>query len=118
MIEFVNDRKFQKDAVEKIHLLCLFKQDLVFLYEDTYSLNDARQLANRIRQNINLVRDILAETYCLKLISSNPNSKKGIVVRDCDPFDFILNTPHYEVSFIPEVIEMIDKSIAVLNKAT
>lgn len=112
----MNSRKFQENALEKLHLLCLFKQDLTYWYEGADSLDDDQQLRTRIRQNANLVRDIVAETYCLQLMPTNPQSNKGIVVRDCDPFKSILNTPYYGVSFIPAIIGMIDESIAVLDK--
>lgn len=112
----MNSKKFQENAIEKLHLLSLFKQDLSYWYEGADSLDDSQQLRTRIRQNVNLVREIVAETYCLKLMPTNPQSNKGLVVRDCDPFDKILNTPYYGVSFIPAIVEMIDETIAVLDK--
>ena len=88
------------------------------MYKNTYSLHNARQLRTRIRRNVNLVRDLVAETHCLKLMPTNCQSNKGIVVRDCAPFNSILNTPYFKVSFLPKIINTIDRFIAVLHILT
>ena len=44
----MNSRKFQENALEKLHLLCLFKQDLTYWYEGADSLDDDCNLKDKM----------------------------------------------------------------------
>ncbi len=102
-------------TLEKIQLLLSFKQDVYdWFYRQDYSL-DVAQLRSRIKQNTQQVRSIAKETHCLKLVSTTPQTQNGLTIRDYDPFNSVLDTPYYGVSFIPTIIEMIDEAISVLE---
>ncbi len=100
---------------EKIKLLLSFKQDIYdWFHRQHYSLN-VETLRSRIKQNTQQVRNIAQETNCLKLVSTAPPTQNGLTVRDYDPFNSVLDTPYYGVSFIPTIIEMIDEAVGVLE---
>ncbi len=102
-------------TLEKIQILASFKQDVYdWFYRQDYSL-DVETLRSRIKQNVQQVRNIAQETNCLKLVSTAPPTQNGLTVRDYDPFNSVLDTPYYGVSFIPTIIEMLDEAIGVLK---
>ncbi|WP_319423243.1 hypothetical protein [Pleurocapsa sp. FMAR1] len=102
-------------TLEKIQLLLSFKQDIYdWFHRQDYFL-DAAQLRSRIKQNTQQVRSIAMENNCLKLVSTAPPTQNGLTIRDYDPFNSVLDTPYYGVSFIPTIIEMIDEAIGVLE---
>jgi hypothetical protein len=56
------------------------------------------------------------ETGSLRLMPTiPPSATRGLVIRDYNPFNNILGNLYYGVSFIPEIIEMIDEAIHVLE---
>ena len=102
-------------TLEKIQILSSFKQDIYdWFYRQHYSL-DVETLRSRIKQNVQQVRNIAQETNCLKLVSTVPPTQNGLTIRDHDPFNSVLDTPYYGVSFISTIIEMIDEAINVLE---
>ena len=100
---------------EKIEQLSTFKKNICRWYNGHYHLSEVEQLSSSLKQNTSLVREIVVETRCLKLMSTIPSYLTGgIAIRDCDPFTNVLNSVS-NVSYIPEIVEMIDEAIAVLK---
>lgn len=111
----MNTNKSQETILEKIDRLSAFKNNICRWYDGYYHLSEVEQLYSEVKQNTKLVREIVVETRCLKLISTIPSSLTGgMVIRDCDPFSNVLNSVS-NVSYIPVIVEMIDEAIAVLK---
>ena len=111
----MSNNKSRETILEKIEQLSTFKNNICRWYNGHYHLSEAEQLCYEVKQNTRLVRDIVMETRCLKLISTIPSSLTGgMVIRDCDPFSNVLNSVS-NVSYVPEIAEMIDEAIAVLK---
>ena len=111
----MNTNKSPETISEKIDRLSTFKKNICRCYNGHYHLSEVEQLYSEVKQNTISVREIVMETRCLKLISTIPSSLTGgMVIRDCDPFINVLNSVS-SVSYIPEIIEMIDEAIAVLG---
>ena len=111
----MNTNKSREIISEKIEQLSTFKTNICRWYDGQYHLSEAEQLCFEVKQNTRPVREIVMETRCFKLTSTIPSSLTGgIVIRDCDPFSNVLNSVSH-VSCIPEIVEMIDESIAVLK---
>lgn len=111
----MNIKTPQEIVTEKIQILLSFQEDIRRWFHGQYDSSDASKLYSQIAKNIQNVRNIAQETCCLKLMPTVPQSKTGLIVRDCDPFNFVLETPYYGVSFIPAIIEIIDEAIVVLK---
>ena len=110
----MNINKSREIASKKIERLSTFKSNIYRWYNGNYHSSEAEQLYSQIQQNIRLVREIVTETRCLRLISTIPSSLTGgLVIKDCDPFNNVLNS--VSNSYIPEIAEMIDEAIAVLK---
>ena len=106
----------QAIALEKRKLLSVFKEDIRHWLETQNYGTYTNGLRVKIEQNVREVRKIVEETRCLRLIAATPNRiSGGLIVRDCDPFNYVLETPYYGVSYIPEIIEIVDEAICVLN---
>ena len=111
----MNTNKTQAIVSEKIERLSTFKQNIFRWYNGYYHLSEVEQLCCEVKQDIGMVREIVMETRCLKLMSTIPSSLTGgMVIRDCDPFSNVLNSVNH-VSCIPEIVEMIDEATAVLK---
>ena len=112
----MNTKIPQETTLEKIQILSAFKKDITRWYYAHHDLSDVARLRCRIKQNIPNVRSIVKETNCLKLVAINPTSVVSrLIVRDYDPFNSVLETPYYNISFIPKIIEMIDEALEVLQ---
>lgn len=106
----------QEIANEKIETLTSFKEDICRWLNRDYSAIDVELLRTRIEQNVRRVHSIIVETRCLKLMPTKPPSVTGgLVIRDYDPFDNVLETPYFGISFIPEIIDAIERAIGVLQ---
>ena len=105
----------QKIVAEKIHLLASFKQNIGHWFDGQSDLPNT-ELLSHIQQNTGSVREIITETRCLRLMPTLPASLTGgMIIRDCDPFSNILGNSYGNVSYIPEVMAMIDEAITVLE---
>ena len=112
----MNTKIPQETTLEKIQILSAFKKDITRWYYAHHDLSDVARLRCRIKQNIQNVRSVVKETHCLELVSTTPPSAiGGLKIRDYDPFNSVLETPYYGISFIPEIIEMIEEAIKVLE---
>ncbi len=106
----------QEIAIEKIKMLASFKEDICRWTNRDYRASDVELLRSQIRQKVWHVRNIVVETNCLKLMPTKPPSiTGGLLIRDYDPFTNVLETPCFGISFIPEIINMIDEAISVLK---
>lgn len=111
----MNTNKSREIILEKIDRLSTFKKNICRWYDGHYHLSEVEQLYSEVKQNTIPVREIVMETRCLKLISTIPSSLTGgMIIRDCDPFTNVLNSVS-NISYIPEIVEMIDEAIAVLK---
>lgn len=111
----MNTNKSLETISEKIDRLSTFKENICRCYDGHYHLSEVEQLYSEVKQNTIPVREIVVETRCLKLTSTIPSSLTGgMVIRDCDPFVKVLNSVS-NVSYVPEIVEMIDDAIAVLG---
>lgn len=111
----MNTNKSREIVSKKIERLSTFKKNICLWYNGQYHLSQAELLCSEVKQNTRSVREIVMETRCLKLMSSIPPSLTGgMVIRDCDPFSNVLSSVS-NVSYIPEIVEMIDEAISVLK---
>jgi hypothetical protein len=75
-----------------------------------------RQLRSAINQNLQKVKQIVADAGCeTTLTISLPPAVGGMIMRDVDPFDIIFNPP-YRQSLISVVSDIIDQTIAVIER--
>lgn len=112
----MNTKMPQEIVSQKIQLLSSFKEDIRCWFERQYQPSEVNQLRSQIKHNVQRVRSIIMETSCLRLMPTLPRSATGgLVIRDYDPFNNILGNSHFEVAFIPAIIDMIDESISVLE---
>jgi len=111
----MKNTKSEKAVLEKIRLLIAFRGNLYSWLNGHHDLADQHQLRQQIEQNVEDVRKIAAEARCLRLVPANPPLPGKIIVRDCDPFNFVLKPSCYGVSFIPTIIEIVEESIAILQ---
>lgn len=69
----------------------------------------------RINRGIPRARDILARAGALKSVSlSPPPAIGGMIVRNADPFEFILQD-YFGMSMAPMVSDMIEQAIGILD---
>ena len=113
----MNNKTPQEITLEKIQILSSFKEDICQWLNRQYYSSDVDRLRSQIKQNTQNVRNIVEETYCLKLMPTNPHAT-GLIVRDCDPFNYVLENPYCGVSFIPAIVEIINDAIIVLQSST
>ncbi|WP_052055590.1 hypothetical protein [Myxosarcina sp. GI1] len=112
----MNTQVPQEIAIEKIKMLASFKEDICRWTNRDYRASDVELLRTKILQKVRHVRSIVVETNCLKLMPTKPPSiTGGLLIRDYDPFTNVLETPCFGISFIPEIIKMIDEAIRVLK---
>ena len=106
----------QEIVAQKIQLLASFKEDIRCWLDEQYQPSNNIQLRSQIKRNVQRVRSIIMETSCFKLMPTMPPSATGgLVIRDYDPFNSILGGSHWEINFIPAIIDMIDETITVLE---
>ncbi|GAB4546562.1 MAG: hypothetical protein Tsb0014_41110 [Pleurocapsa sp.] len=112
----MNTEMAQEIVAKKIKLLASFKEDILRCFDEGNQLSDFRQLRSQIQRQVQLVRNIIIETSCLRLMPTLPPSLTGgLIIRDRDPFQNILGNSQFETTFIPDIAEMIDDSISVLQ---
>ncbi|MDQ2889953.1 MAG: hypothetical protein M3R65_05290 [Gemmatimonadota bacterium] len=98
---------------EKVAFLTKFKSDILGFFNG--SIEDTEGLRTRISRTKRRARDILAETDSLKTMTlSPPPAVGGVMIPRADPFNFILDS-YYGASLIPNVADMIDEAIGVLE---
>jgi hypothetical protein len=101
----------RQDTSEKIAFLERFKADIRSHFDGDSS--DA--LRTRISRAMPRAKNILSEAGALKTVTlSPPPAIGGLVVRNGDPFSFILQD-YYGMSMIPAVADMIEEGIGVLE---
>ena len=97
------------DIEEKIRLLEEFKSNLVL-----WQNNQNAQNRTRINQRSIWVQCEVSEAGCLQTFTVGPPpAVGGVVMQNVNAFDMIFNSP-YEMSVIPHIHDMIDKTIGVL----
>jgi len=70
-----------------------------------------------INQSVVWVRREVIEAGCFHTLTiSPPPALGGLIMRNLDPFDMIFEPP-YLMSVVPNVVDMIDKTIGVLRSA-
>lgn len=101
----------RQDIAEKIAFLEHFKADIRAHFEG----DNSDTLRTRISRGMPRARSILSEAGALKTVTlSPPPAIGGLLVRNGDPFSFILQD-YYGVSMIPTVADMIEEGIGVLE---
>jgi hypothetical protein len=101
----------KSDAAEKISFLQQFKADIIAHF------NGANDEATRVRINRGMRRakQIVSEAGAMKTITlSPPPAIGGMIVRDGDPFAFILQD-YYGMSMVPTVADIIEEAIGYLE---
>lgn len=82
------------------------------------SEDERPEIRRYINNNSRSARRELIETGCLKLFTiSPPPIIGGLIMRNVDPFTCIFDAP-YGGSMIPQLVDMIDEAIGVLNDPT
>ena len=95
---------------ERIRMLESFKTDL----QSWYSAGSP-ELRSRINQQKVAVRREVVESGCYRTITIGPPPAiGGLVMRDIDPFDMMLDPPH-GVDLITMVVDLVDQTIGVLR---
>ncbi len=99
------------DATEKIAFLERFKADI----QAHFNGADDDATRSRINRGMKRARDIVGETGAMKTVTlSPPPAIGGLIVRDADPFSFILQD-YYGMSLAPTVADMIEQAIGILE---
>lgn len=112
----MNTNKSQAIITHKIQLLSSFKEEIRYWFEGQNTPADLAQYDFEIKDRVKLVRSVIMETSCLKLMPTLPPALTGgLVIRDCDPFQSIFSNSYFEASFLAAILEMIDQAIAVLE---
>lgn len=95
---------------EKITLLEEFKSNLV-----AWQNNENSQNRTRVNQRSVWVQREVSEAGCLQTFTVGPPpAVGGVVMQNVNAFDMIFNPP-YDISVIPHIHDMIDKTIGVLH---
>lgn len=101
----------RSDTSEKIAFLSNFKADILSYYNGFQD----ETVRTRINRGIRRARELIIETGSLKTVTlTPPPALGGLVVRNADPFSFILQD-YYGMSLIPTVCDMVDEAIGVLE---
>lgn len=99
-------------AEDRIQTLEAYKADL----QSWYSAGSP-ELRSRINQQGGTVRREVVEAGCYRTITIGPPPAiGGLVMRDIDPFDMMLDPP-YGVDLITMVVDAVDQTIGVLRSA-
>jgi hypothetical protein len=101
----------QDDIAEKISFLERFKADI----RARFNGDSDDGLRTRISRSMPRAKSILSDAGVLKTVTlSPPPAIGGLIVRNGDPFSFILQD-YYGMSMIPAVADMIEEAIGVLE---
>ena len=74
------------------------------------------RLRTFLNQNIQSVRREIIEAGCYSTVTIGPPPAiGGLIMRDQDPFALLFNPP-YRMNYVPQVVDMIDQAIGVLNE--
>lgn len=99
------------DIDEQIAFLQSFNADVLAHFHG----HQEGALRVRINRGIPRARDILARAGALKSVTlSPPPAIGGMIVRNADPFEFILRD-YYGMSMAPTVSDMIEQAIGILD---
>ena len=99
------------DAAERIAFLERFKADI----QAHFNGADGDATRSRINRGMKRARDIVGEAGVMKTVTlSPPPAVGGLIVRDADPFSFILQD-YYGMSMAPTVADMIEQAIGILE---
>ena len=99
------------DIAEKIAHLSSFKADIQAHFDG----NSDGVLRTRISRRMPRARELVREAGVMKTVTlSPPPAVGGLMVRNADPFEFILRD-YYGMSLIPAVSDMIEEAIGVLE---
>lgn len=99
------------EVAEKIAFLERFKTDIQAHFNGTG--DEATRI--RINRGMSRAREVVGEAGALKAVTlSPPPAIGGLIVRDADPFNFILQS-YYGMSMVPAVADMIEQAIGTLE---
>ena len=102
------------DVAGKIECLERFKDDILAYHHGT---GDANTRA-RINRSMRRVKELVAEAGAYKAITlSPPPAIGGLIVRNGDPFSFILQD-YYGMSTAPAVADMVEEAIGYFESPT
>ncbi len=111
----MNIKNYTEVISNKINVLNSFKEDILDWFYGNYDSSTVDELRSQINRSVKIVRDILLETECLSTITiAPPPAIGGLMIRNYDPFNNVLQN-YYGRSFIPDIRDMIDQSIGVLE---
>lgn len=99
------------DVADNIEFLSGFKADIQAYFDGAYD----ESVRSRINRGMRRAKTLVAETGSNKAVTlSPPPMIGGFVVRNADPFSYILQD-YYGMSLIPTVCDMIEQAIGVLE---
>jgi hypothetical protein len=107
----MNDCTIQELVSGKIQLLSSFQRDIRRWFDGEYDDSEKMELRSRINRAVQRVRKVVLETGCLQMVTMAPPPAVG---GDADPFSNILGN-YYGISLIPDVADMIETAIGVLE---
>lgn len=103
--------RMEDELTDKIAFLSNFKDDILAHFEG----RGGNAVRSRINRGMARARSIVAEAGVLKTVTlSPPPAIGGLMVRNADPFNFILES-YYGMSTAPSVADMIEEAIGVLE---
>lgn len=99
------------EADEKIAFLQRFKADVVSHFNGAYD----ESTRVRINRGMRRAKKIITEAGAMKTVTlSPPPAVGGMIVRNADPFSFILQS-YYGMSMAPTVADMIEEAIGFIE---
>jgi hypothetical protein len=111
----MDDCTLQELVSEKIQLLSSFQRDIRRWFDGEYDDSERMELRSRINRAVQRIHKVVLETGCLQVFTvAPPPTIGGLIVRDVDPFSNILGD-YYGISLIPDVADMIETAIGVLE---
>lgn len=106
----------ENDTLEceaRITLLDEYRSAIKRWFNGQYEPEGKDNLRSVINRHNRIIRNLVYEAGCLKLITAAPPPAiGGIVIRDADPFDIIFES-FWGASVIPNIVDMIDQAIGV-----
>lgn len=112
----MEDSTIQQLVSEKIQLLSSFKKNIRRWFDGNYSGEPEKtELRSQINRAVQRVQNIVSETGCLRLLTmSPPPAIGGLISQNINPFSNIW-VNYYGMSLIPDVADMVDATIGVLE---
>ena len=99
------------DSAEQIAFLEQFKRDI----QAHFNGADDEATRTRINRGMRRARQVIQDAGALTTVTlTPPPALGGLIVRDADPFSFILQD-YYGMSMIPTVSDMIEQAIGILE---